>query len=58
MDWCYDLMLMMPIYNTISDSQAEVTTLEQELKRSSEVVLDLERRLRLMEEEKGAFEKA
>ena len=56
MDWCYDLM--MPIYNTISDSQAEVTTLEQELKRSSEVVLDLERRLRLMEEEKGAFEKA
>jgi len=45
------------MHSVIADSQAEVTTLEQELKRSSEVVLDLERRLRLMEEEKGAFEK-
>lgn len=40
-----------------SESQTEVNTLEQELKRSSEVVLDLERRLRLLEDEKAAFEK-
>ena len=32
-------------------------TLEQELKRSSEVVMDLERRLRIMEDDKAAFEK-
>ncbi|KAK3713298.1 hypothetical protein RRG08_043878 [Elysia crispata] len=39
------------------ESQAEVNTLEQDLKRSSEVVLDLERRIRLHEDEKAAFEK-
>ncbi|GFR99680.1 serine/threonine-protein kinase MRCK alpha, partial [Elysia marginata] len=38
-------------------SQTEVNTLEQDLKRSSEVVLDLERRIRLHEDEKAAFEK-
>ena len=42
---------------TQSESQAEVSTLEQDLKRSSEVVLDLERRLKMHEDEKGAYEK-
>ena len=42
---------------TFSESQSEVGNLEQELRRSSEVVLDLERRLRLLEDEKSAFEK-
>ena len=45
------------LYIISSESQSEVGTLEQELKRSSEVVLDLERRLRLLEDEKSAFEK-
>lgn len=39
------------------DSQDEVRSLEQELKRSNEAVFDLKRKLKLSEDEKAAFEK-
>ncbi|CAL1542564.1 unnamed protein product [Lymnaea stagnalis] len=45
------------LHRVISESQADVSNLEVELKRSGELILDQERRLRLLEDEKTAFEK-
>lgn len=45
------------LHRVVAESQSEVSSLELDLKKSGEMILDLERRLRLSEDEKAAFEK-
>lgn len=40
-----------------SESQTEISEVEQDLKRAQDLKIDVERKLRLIEEEKQALEK-
>ncbi|KAI8784639.1 serine/threonine-protein kinase MRCK alpha [Biomphalaria glabrata] len=45
------------LHRVIAESQGDISNLELELKRSNEITLDQERRLKLLEDEKTLFEK-
>ncbi|KAH9523079.1 Serine/threonine-protein kinase MRCK alpha, partial [Bulinus truncatus] len=45
------------LHRVIAESQSDLSGLELELKRSNELILDQERRLKLLEDEKTLFEK-